>query len=144
VIETSFGRIAKLRPAPHGGSHTDRERFEAIPEKWRPETGTRVPISKNAEFRSRAHCRASVWYFLPYVYGDFSGMKKTLHIDDDMLRAAKEACGASTDTETVRLGLEALIRRAAYERLRKLRGSDRGAKDVPRRRPAASRKRTAA
>jgi hypothetical protein len=61
-------------------------------------------------------------------------MKKTLHIDELMLRTAKEACGASTDTETVRLGLEALIRHAAYERLRKLRGSDRGAIDVPRRR----------
>ena len=60
-------------------------------------------------------------------------MKKTLYIDDLMLRTAKEACGASTDTETVRLGLEALIRHAAYERLRKLRGSDRGATDVPRR-----------
>jgi Arc/MetJ family transcription regulator len=64
-------------------------------------------------------------------------MKKTLHIDELMLQTAKEACGASTDTETVRLGLEALIRHAAYERLRKLRGSDRAAIDVPRRRREA-------
>jgi len=62
-------------------------------------------------------------------------MKKTLHIDEATLSEAKKACGASTDTETVRLGLEALIRHAAYERLRKLRGSESGATDVPRRRP---------
>jgi Arc/MetJ family transcription regulator len=64
-------------------------------------------------------------------------MKKTLHIDENTLLDAKKACGASTDTETVRLGLEALIRHAAYERLRKLRGSDPKATAVPRRRPAA-------
>jgi Arc/MetJ family transcription regulator len=63
-------------------------------------------------------------------------MKKTMHIDEVSLREAKKACGATTDTETVRLGLEALIRHAAYERLRKLRGSESAAKDVPRRRPA--------
>ena len=71
-------------------------------------------------------------------------MKKTLHIDDTTLREAKKACGAATDTETVRLGLEALIRHAAYERLRKLKGTDANAKDVPRRRPDAGKKRTAA
>jgi hypothetical protein len=71
-------------------------------------------------------------------------MKKTLHIDEVTLRDAKKACGASTDTETVRLGLEALIRRAAYERLRKLRGSDPGAIDVPRRRPGTSKARSVA
>jgi hypothetical protein len=64
-------------------------------------------------------------------------MKKTLHIDEQMLREAKTACGAITDTEAVRLGLESLIRRAAYERLRKLRGAEKGARDVPRRRPEA-------
>ncbi len=71
-------------------------------------------------------------------------MKKTLHIDEATLRAAKEACGKATDTETVRLGLEALIRHAAYERLRKLRGSNTGAKDVPRRRPGTGKRRAAA
>ena len=34
---------------------------------------------------------------------------------------AKAACDVTTDTETVRLGLEALVRHAAYERLRALR-----------------------
>lgn len=61
-------------------------------------------------------------------------MKKTLHIDERLLQNAKSASGAKTDTETVRLGLEALVRRAAYERLRTLRGSEPQARDVPRRR----------
>jgi hypothetical protein len=71
-------------------------------------------------------------------------MKKTMHIDEATLRDAKKACGASTDTETVRLGLEALLRHAAYERLRKLRGSESGAKDIPRRRPQTRKTRAVA
>ena len=67
------------------------------------------------------------------------GMKKTLHIDETLLREARTACGASTDTETVRLGLEALARQGAYERLRALRGTEPRASDVPRRREAATR-----
>lgn len=67
------------------------------------------------------------------------GMKKTLHIDDGLLRSARAAAGAGTDTETVRLGLEALVRQAAYERLRRLRGTEPHAVTVPRRRPAAPR-----
>jgi Arc/MetJ family transcription regulator len=70
-------------------------------------------------------------------------MKKTMHIDQDLLKDAKRACGAGTDTETVRLGLEALLRRAAYERLRALRGTEPGAKDVPRRREKAPTRRVA-
>ncbi len=61
-------------------------------------------------------------------------MKKTLNIDDALFKQAKLACGASTDTDTVRLGLESLVRRAAYERLRALGGTERDAQDVPRRR----------
>ena len=64
-------------------------------------------------------------------------MKKTLHIDETLLRDARAASGAATDTETVRLGLEALVRKAAYERLRALGGSEPGAVDVPRRREKA-------
>ncbi|HTW67350.1 MAG TPA: type II toxin-antitoxin system VapB family antitoxin [Bryobacteraceae bacterium] len=66
-------------------------------------------------------------------------MKKTLNIDDALFEQAKAACGATTDTETVRLGLEALVRRAAYQRLSALLGSEPDAQDVPRRReePAA-------
>jgi len=59
-------------------------------------------------------------------------MKKTLNIDDELFTSAKAACGALTDTETVRLGLEALVRRAAYKRLRSLRGIEPDAEDVPR------------
>jgi Arc/MetJ family transcription regulator len=65
-------------------------------------------------------------------------MKKTLHIDEQLLREAKSAAGAKTDTDTVRLGLEALISRAAYERLRALRGSEPRARDVRRRRERSS------
>ena len=61
-------------------------------------------------------------------------MKKTLNIDDKLFDAAKQACGATTDTDTVRLGLEALVRHASYERLRALRGSEPQARDVRRRR----------
>ncbi len=71
-------------------------------------------------------------------------MKKTLHIDEDLLAGAREASGATTDTDTVRLGLEALIRHAAYQRLRALRGSEPHARDVPRRRERRSAKGKAA
>ena len=72
-------------------------------------------------------------------------MKKTLHVDDRLLRDAKAASGAKTDTETVRLGLEALIRQGAYERLRALRGKEPRASDVGRRREGPTKsKRSAA
>src|SRR5918995_2123520 len=74
----------------------------------------------------------------PYTYGIIVCMKKTLHIDEQLLRDAKSAAGAKTDTDAVRLGLEALVRRAAYERLRALRGSEPRARDVRRRRERSS------
>jgi Bacterial antitoxin of type II TA system, VapB len=40
-------------------------------------------------------------------------MKKALNIDAELIMQAKIASGASTDTETIRLGLEALVRHAA-------------------------------
>lgn len=58
----------------------------------------------------------------PYPNGKIVWIKKTLHIDERLLHDAKLAAGTSTDT--VRLGLEALVRHAAYERLRALRGSE--------------------
>ena len=83
--------------------------------------------------------------FEPYPYGIIVCMKKTFHVDDELLREARAACGAATDTDTIRLGLEALIRHASYQRLRALRGSEPGARDVRRRRErSASRKHTAA
>jgi Arc/MetJ family transcription regulator len=75
---------------------------------------------------------------MPYTYGKMVCMKKTLHIDEALLNEARLACGAPTDTATVRLGLEAVVRQAAYERLRALRGSEPGAQDVPRRREKPS------
>ena len=70
-------------------------------------------------------------------------MKKTLNVDDKLMQAAKAACGASTETETVRQGLEALVRHAAYQRMRTFLGMEKGMKqvDVPRRReePASNR-----
>ncbi|MEO6237265.1 MAG: type II toxin-antitoxin system VapB family antitoxin [Vicinamibacterales bacterium] len=65
-------------------------------------------------------------------------MKKTLHIDEALLKEARSATGASTDTEAVRLGLQALVRQAAYDRLRTLRGKEPGATDVSRRRGTAA------
>jgi hypothetical protein len=47
-------------------------------------------------------------------------MKKMLNVDDELFGKAKAACGAVSNTETVRLGVDALVRRAAYERLRAL------------------------
>jgi hypothetical protein len=52
-------------------------------------------------------------------------MKKTFHVDEGLLRKAREASGTSTDSDTIRLALEALIRHAAYRRLRTFRGSER-------------------
>jgi Arc/MetJ family transcription regulator len=71
-------------------------------------------------------------------------MKKTFNLDDELFQEAKAACGAATDTETVRMGLDALVRHAAYERLRALRGSEPRAQDVPRRREKRRSKRKAA
>jgi len=79
-----------------------------------------------------------------YEYGRYCHMKKTLHIDEHLLKEARATSGAATDTEAVRLGLEALLRHAAYERLRTLRGSEPDARTVPRRREKAHRKRRAA
>lgn len=82
---------------------------------------------------------------LLYLYGRMVCMKKTLNIDAELLREAKSACGATTDTDAVRLGLESLVRAAAYDRLRKFIGSEPDAVDVPRRRerPARGRHQTA-
>ena len=82
-----------------------------------------------------------LWLTRMYAYGTAVHMKKTLHIDDKLLGEAREVSGASTDTEAVRLGLESLLRRAAYERLRALRGAEPAAREVPRRREKAGSKR---
>jgi Arc/MetJ family transcription regulator len=78
------------------------------------------------------------------MYGSWVCMKKTLHIDQNLLAEARMVSGATTDTDAVRLGLEALLRHVAYERLRALRGSEPAARDVPRRREKPARKRRVA
>ena len=75
------------------------------------------------------------------MYGNSSCMKKTVHIDDRLLAEAKAACQARTDTDAIRLGLEALVRHAAQQRLRTLRGTEPRAVDVPRRREGPRAKR---
>ena len=67
------------------------------------------------------HFADNVWRVRLYRYGDNRWMKKTLHIDEATLRDAKNACGAVTDTETVRLGLEAL---SGMRRMRDCEGSE--------------------
>lgn len=71
-------------------------------------------------------------------------MKKTLNVDENLLQEAKEACGAATDTDAIRLGLESLVRHAAYQRLQALIGTEPDAQDVPRRREGPSTRRQAA
>jgi Arc/MetJ family transcription regulator len=71
-------------------------------------------------------------------------MKRTLNIDDKLLKEAMAASGAKTLTDAVKAGLEELVRRAAYQRLAAMMGSEPGARDVPRRREAPARKRRAA
>jgi Arc/MetJ family transcription regulator len=78
------------------------------------------------------------------MYGMIGCMKKTLHIDEDLLREARLTSGSTTDTDTVRRGLEALVQHAAYQRLRALKGSEPGSKDVPRRSARMRGKRRAA
>jgi len=71
-------------------------------------------------------------------------MKKTFHVDEKLLKEARAACGAGTDTETIRLGLEALVRHAAYQRARAYLGTEPDAQDVPRRREKPATKRRGA
>jgi Arc/MetJ family transcription regulator len=92
----------------------------------------------------RTRSELPCWLIWMYLYGRLFRMKKTLHIDEKLLVEAREASGATTDTEAVRLGLEALVRHAAYERLRALRGTEPTAEAAPRRREKSDRKQRAA
>lgn len=71
-------------------------------------------------------------------------VKKTFNVDPKLLKAAREAVGGATATDTIRLGLEALVRHEAYQRLKQYFGSEPDAKDVPRRREKPKSKRKAA
>src|SRR5215468_152835 len=54
--------------------------------------------------------------------------------EDSWRRRMASSCGAATGTQTIRLGLQTLVRDAAYERLRSLRGTEPHAREAPRRR----------
>ena len=58
----------------------------------------------------------TVYPLEPYHEGISRCMKKPMHIDEKTLAEARKASGGPTDTETVRLGLEALIRHAAISK----------------------------
>ncbi len=58
--------------------------------------------------------------------------RKTINVDPQLLRQAREVCGAATDTQAVRMGLEQLVQRAAAVRLMSFRSSEPNAQDVPR------------
>ena len=64
-------------------------------------------------------------------------MRTTLDIDEELLQEAMRAAEVSTKTAAVRLGLEALIDRAARRRLAALRGTVPEAAAPRRRRGAA-------
>jgi Arc/MetJ family transcription regulator len=60
-------------------------------------------------------------------------MKTTMNLKDDLVKQAMEATGVKEKTALVHLGLQELIRKAAYDRLIALGGSDTHAKAAPRR-----------
>jgi Arc/MetJ family transcription regulator len=61
-------------------------------------------------------------------------MRTTLNLDDTLLDAALEATGESEKTKVIHLGLQALVRQKAAERLAKLGGTAPRAKAAPRKR----------
>jgi Arc/MetJ family transcription regulator len=99
---------------------------------------SQLPASSSGRSAPSALAAACVWLRKPYSDGILVCMKKTLHIDEHLLREARNASGAKSDTDTVRLGLEALVRHAAYQRLSALRGSEPRAREVRRRRERTS------
>jgi Arc/MetJ family transcription regulator len=76
----------------------------------------------------------------PYAYGIIVCIKKTFNVDDKLLKEARKASGANTDTEAIRLGLEALVRHDAYRRIRAYLGTEPDAQNVPRRRESAAKR----
>ena len=61
-------------------------------------------------------------------------MRTTLNLDDSLLDAALEATGEQEKTKVIHLGLEALVRQKAAERLVALGGTAPKASAAPRRR----------
>jgi Arc/MetJ family transcription regulator len=67
-----------------------------------------------------------------YPYGILVCMKTTMNLKDDLVRRAMEATGIKEKTALVHLGLEELVKKAAYKRLIALGGTDIKAKAAPR------------
>ncbi len=63
-------------------------------------------------------------------------MRTTLNIDDEILKKASQLTGVKEKTALVRMGLEALVRRHSAQRLAALGGTEKQAKQIPRRRPS--------
>jgi len=63
-------------------------------------------------------------------------MRTTLNIDDKILRKASQLTGVKEKTALVRMGLEALVARCSAQRLAALGGTEKQAKQIPRRRLA--------
>jgi Arc/MetJ family transcription regulator len=68
-------------------------------------------------------------------------MRTTLNLDDALLDAALKATGEQEKTRVIHLGLEALLRQKAAERLAALGGTAPKASAAPRRREWQRRKR---
>ena len=65
-------------------------------------------------------------------------MRTTLNIDDNLLDQAVQLTGIAEKTQLVRLGLESLIARESAKRLALLGGTERGLKEIPRRKGAGA------
>jgi len=63
-------------------------------------------------------------------------MRTTLNLDDALVEEARRLTGIQEKTALLTAGLEALIRRASAHRLAKLGGSERGLRNIRRRRSA--------
>ena len=61
-------------------------------------------------------------------------MRTTLNIDDQILEKASRLTGIKEKTSLVKLGLEALIARESSKRLAILGGTEKGLRNIPRRR----------
>jgi Arc/MetJ family transcription regulator len=61
-------------------------------------------------------------------------MRTTLNIEDKLIDSAAELTGVKEKTTLVKLGLEALIARESSKRLARLGGTEKGLKNIPRRR----------
>jgi Arc/MetJ family transcription regulator len=127
--------MPRRSPPPGAIAATESETYRTLLARAQRRTGSVPPESI---VRHVVGSSGPAHAVVPYSYGTIVCMKKTLHIDERLLREARIASGAGTDTDTVRLGLEALVRRGAYERLRALRGSEPRAHDTPRRRARVS------